>query len=48
MDALMVVATIPVTDLDRAKRFYQEVLGLNVHWPHRADRTSPGRLVPRP
>ncbi len=24
----MVVATIPVTDLDRAKRFYMETLGL--------------------
>jgi catechol 2,3-dioxygenase-like lactoylglutathione lyase family enzyme len=26
----MVVATIPVTDLDRSKRFYQDTLGLKV------------------
>jgi len=28
----MVVATIPVTDLDRAKQFYGEVLGLELLW----------------
>jgi catechol 2,3-dioxygenase-like lactoylglutathione lyase family enzyme len=32
----MVVATIPVTDLDRAKRFYQEVLGLQFLWDNPA------------
>jgi catechol 2,3-dioxygenase-like lactoylglutathione lyase family enzyme len=28
----MVVATIPVTDLDRSKRFYEEALGLQILW----------------
>jgi len=28
----MVVATIPVTDLDRAKHFYKEMLGLTLLW----------------
>jgi catechol 2,3-dioxygenase-like lactoylglutathione lyase family enzyme len=28
----MVVATIPVTDLDQAKRFYGETLGLTALW----------------
>jgi catechol 2,3-dioxygenase-like lactoylglutathione lyase family enzyme len=32
----MVVATIPVTDLDRAKRFYQEALGLRFLWDNPA------------
>ena len=32
LEASMVVATIPVTDLDRAKRFYDETLGLAVLW----------------
>jgi catechol 2,3-dioxygenase-like lactoylglutathione lyase family enzyme len=32
----MVVATIPVTDLDRAKRFYQETLGLEFLWENPA------------
>lgn len=32
MDAAMVVATIPVTDLERAKRFYGETLGLTILW----------------
>ena len=32
----MVVATVPVTDLDRAKRFYAETLGLNVLWENPA------------
>lgn len=30
--ATMVVATIPVTDLDRAKQFYGETLGLTFLW----------------
>ena len=30
--AAMVVATIPVTDLDRAKQFYGETLGLTFLW----------------
>lgn len=30
--ATMVVATLPVTDLDRAKAFYHDVLGLEVLW----------------
>ena len=32
----MVVATIPVTDLDRAKRFYGETLGLTFLWENPA------------
>src|SRR5258708_5289684 len=32
----MVVATIPVTDLDRSKRFYQETLGLKSLWENPA------------
>ena len=30
--ALMVVATIPVSDLDRARTFYGETLGLTLLW----------------
>ncbi|TQJ49781.1 VOC family protein [Phycicoccus sp. SLBN-51] len=30
--ATMVVATLPVTDLDRAKAFYVDVLGLTLLW----------------
>lgn len=32
MQPLMVVATIPVTDLDRAKAFYVDTLGLAALW----------------
>jgi catechol 2,3-dioxygenase-like lactoylglutathione lyase family enzyme len=32
LTATMVVATIPVTDLDQAKRFYGEILGLTTLW----------------
>jgi catechol 2,3-dioxygenase-like lactoylglutathione lyase family enzyme len=32
----MIVATIPVTDLDRAKRFYGETLGLTFLWENPA------------
>jgi catechol 2,3-dioxygenase-like lactoylglutathione lyase family enzyme len=32
LTASMVVATIPVTDLDRAKQFYGETLGLELLW----------------
>ena len=32
----MVVATIPVTDLDRARRFYGETLGLTFLWDNPA------------
>ncbi|HEV3233580.1 MAG TPA: VOC family protein [Candidatus Dormibacteraeota bacterium] len=32
MKTSMVVATIPVTDLDRAKRFYQGTLDLELLW----------------
>jgi catechol 2,3-dioxygenase-like lactoylglutathione lyase family enzyme len=32
----MIVATIPVTDLDRAKHFYAETLGLKVLWENPA------------
>src|SRR5258708_22432329 len=32
LESLMVVATVPVTDLDRAKRFYADTLGLKVLW----------------
>jgi len=32
----MVVATIPVTDLDRAKHFYGDTLGLKVLWENPA------------
>jgi catechol 2,3-dioxygenase-like lactoylglutathione lyase family enzyme len=33
---LMVVATIPVTDLDRAREFYRDKLGLEVLWENPA------------
>jgi len=36
MESLMVVATLPVTDLDRAKHFYADTLGLKVLWENRA------------
>lgn len=32
----MVVATIPVTDLDRSRRFYRETLGLTFLWDNPA------------
>src|ERR1700716_846244 len=32
----MIVSTIPVTDLDRAKRFYGETLGLTFLWENPA------------
>lgn len=32
LGVLMVVPTIPVTDLDRAKEFYQDALGLELLW----------------
>ena len=32
----MVVATIPVTDLDRSRRFYGETLGLTLLWDNPA------------
>ncbi len=32
LESSMIVATIPVTDLDRAKRFYADTLGLKVLW----------------
>jgi len=32
LESSMVVATIPVTDLDRAKIFYEDTLGLRVLW----------------
>ena len=32
METSMVVATIPVTDLERAKLFYSETLGLEMLW----------------
>lgn len=34
--ATMVVATIPVSDLDRAKRFYGDTLGLELLWENPA------------
>ncbi len=36
LEISMVVATIPVTDLDRAKRFYGETLGLTFLWENPA------------
>jgi catechol 2,3-dioxygenase-like lactoylglutathione lyase family enzyme len=36
MDATMVVATVPVTDLERAKEFYGGTLGLTVLWENPA------------
>jgi len=35
-ESLMIVATVPVTDLDRAKRFYEDTLGLKVLWENPA------------
>ncbi len=32
MNATMVVATVPVTDLAGAKEFYGDTLGLSFHW----------------
>ena len=36
MDATMVVATVPVTDLERAREFYGGTLGLTVLWENPA------------
>jgi catechol 2,3-dioxygenase-like lactoylglutathione lyase family enzyme len=36
LTATMVVATIPVTDLDQARRFYGETLGLTSLWENPA------------
>jgi catechol 2,3-dioxygenase-like lactoylglutathione lyase family enzyme len=36
LNSSMVVATIPVTDLDRAKHFYGETLGLGLLWENPA------------
>lgn len=36
METSMVVATIPVTDLERAKLFYSETLGLEMLWENPA------------
>jgi catechol 2,3-dioxygenase-like lactoylglutathione lyase family enzyme len=36
LETSMVVVTIPVTDLDRAKRFYGETLGLGFLWENPA------------
>ena len=36
LDTAMVVATIPVTDLDRGRRFYGETLGLTFLWDNPA------------
>jgi catechol 2,3-dioxygenase-like lactoylglutathione lyase family enzyme len=36
INSSMVVATIPVADLDRSKRFYGEVLGLTFLWENPA------------
>jgi catechol 2,3-dioxygenase-like lactoylglutathione lyase family enzyme len=36
LETSMVVATIPVTDLDRAKSFYGETLGLGFLWENQA------------
>jgi|ERR1700736_1109043 len=36
LETSMVVATIPVTDLDRARRFYEETIGLTVLWDNPA------------
>jgi len=32
LESSMVVATIPVTDLDRSKKFYGDTLGLRFLW----------------
>jgi|SRR6266568_7660609 len=36
MDATMVVATVPVGDLDQAKAFYADTLGLELLWENPA------------
>jgi catechol 2,3-dioxygenase-like lactoylglutathione lyase family enzyme len=36
LESSMIVATVPVTDLDRAKRFYADTLGLKVLWENQA------------
>ncbi|WP_415856670.1 VOC family protein [Sinomonas sp. G460-2] len=36
LNATMVVATVPVTDLDQAKRFYGDTLGLTQLWENPA------------
>jgi catechol 2,3-dioxygenase-like lactoylglutathione lyase family enzyme len=36
ISATMVVATLPVTDLERAKAFYRETLGLDLLWENPA------------
>ena len=40
--ALMVVATIPVSDLDRTRTFYGETLGLTLLWENPASFRRPG------
>src|SRR5207249_1625118 len=36
MQSSMVVATIPITDLERSKHFYSEILGLTFLWENPA------------
>ena len=36
LNSAMIVATVPVTDLDRAKHFYTESLGLSILWENPA------------
>ena len=36
LESSMIVATVPVTDLERAKRFYADTLGLKVLWENAA------------
>ncbi len=36
LNSSMIVATIPVTDIDRAKHFYTEILGLPILWENPA------------
>ena len=36
LNSSMIVATIPVTDIDRAKHFYTEILGLPILWENTA------------
>ena len=41
--ASMVVATIPVTDLERSKQFYGEIVGLTFLWENTVRRPLPMR-----
>ncbi len=46
MDYKLEVVVVPVSDLDRAKKFYAENVGFNVHVDHRAGEFRVVQLTP--